>query len=228
VRALSRVPRRSLVDVASCILPIWLILVITHTAADADLWGHLRFGADSIARGGLALVDRYSFTADTTWINHEWLAEVVLAACYAAGGAIALNVMKLAVLAAIALIVWRAGRLAGGSTFSLIALSSLVVFASYTRTQVLRPQLFSILFFAMLLALLDRRDRHVQSGRRPSGPSPPYWQHSSGSGRTFTVDGSWASPRWPCGSPSTCWSNAPCSRWSTAASRRWRRWPRPS
>jgi hypothetical protein len=168
VRALSRVPRRSLVDVASCILPIWLLLVVTHTAADADLWGHLRFGADAIARGGLALVDRYSFTADTTWINHEWLAEVLLAACYAVGGAIALNLLKLAVLAAIGFIVWRAGRLAGGSMFSLIACSSLVVFASYTRTQVLRPQLFSVLFFAMLLALLDHRERQMQSGRRPS------------------------------------------------------------
>ena len=167
MRALSRVPRRTLVDVASCILPIWLVLVITHTAADADLWGHLRFGADAIATRGLALVDRYSFTADTTWINHEWLAEVVLAACYAAGGAVALNGLKLTVLAALALIVWRAGRRAGGSVFSLVALSSLVVFASYTRTQVLRPQLFSVLFFAMLLALLDLRERRMQSGARP-------------------------------------------------------------
>ena len=168
MRALSRVPRRSLIDVASCILPIWLLLLITHTAADADLWGHLRFGADAIARGGLAVVDRYSFTADTTWINHEWLAEVVLAASYAVGGAIALNLLKLAVLAAIGFIVWRAGRTAGGSTFSLIALSSLVVLASYTRTQVLRPQLFSVLFFALLLEMLDRRDRLMRSGRRPS------------------------------------------------------------
>ncbi len=163
MRALFRVPRRSLIDVASCLLPVWLVLVITHTAADADLWGHLRFGADSIAGRSLAVVDPYSFTADSPWINHEWLAEVVLAALYAAGGAIALNVLKLAVLATIALLAWRAGRLAGGSTFSLIALSSLVVFASYTRTQVLRPQLFSVLFFSVLLTLLTVRDRGVRS-----------------------------------------------------------------
>src|SRR5262245_10570853 len=147
VRALLRVPRCSLVDVASCLLPVWLILIVTHTAADADLWGHIRFGADSIATGTLAAVDRYSFTADTPWINHEWLSEVTLAALYDAGGAVGLNILKLAVLGAIAYLTWRAGRLAGGSRFSLIALSSLVVFASYSRTQVLRPQLFSILSF---------------------------------------------------------------------------------
>ena len=36
---------------------------------------------------------------------------------------------------------------------------SLTVFASYTRTQVLRPQLFSVLFFAVLLTMLENRER---------------------------------------------------------------------
>lgn len=159
MRALLRVPRCSLIDVASCLLPVWLVLIVTHTAADADLWGHIRFGADSIASGRLAAVDHYSFTADTPWINHEWLSEVTLAALYDAGGAVGLNILKLVALAVIAYFTWRAGRLAGGSRFGLVALSSLVVFASYSRTQVLRPQLFSVLSFAVLLTLLDIRDR---------------------------------------------------------------------
>ncbi len=162
MRALFRVPRRSLIDVVSCLLPVWLVLVITHTAADADLWGHLRFGADSIARGSLPIVDPYSFTADSRWINHEWLSEVLLAGFYAIGGAVGLNVLKLAVLGVIACLSWRAGRQARGSTFSVIALSSLVVFTSYTRTQVLRPQLFSVLLFAVLLTLLAVRERGVR------------------------------------------------------------------
>jgi hypothetical protein len=164
VRALLRVPRCSLVDVASCLLPVWLVLIVTHTAADADLWGHIRFGTDSIASGTLAVVDQYSFTADTPWINHEWLSEVTLAALYATGGAAGLNSLKLAVLAVIAYLTWRAGRLASGSRFALVALTSLVVFASYSRTQVLRPQLFSVLSFAVLLTLLDIRDRGPQKG----------------------------------------------------------------
>ena len=157
--AFLRVPRRSLLDVASCILPVWLVLVITHTAADADLWGHLRFGADAIASRSLALVDRYSFTADARWINHEWLAEVLLAALYAVGGAVGLNALKLAVLGGIALVAWRTAKRTGGSAFATVGLVSLTVFASYTRTQVLRPQLFSVLFFAVLLTMLENRER---------------------------------------------------------------------
>jgi hypothetical protein len=158
VRAPLRVPRRSLIDVLSCILPVWLVLIVTHTAADADLWGHLKFGADSIAFRTLAAVDHYSFTADKGWINHEWLSEVLLAALYAVSGAAGLNFLKLAVLGTIAFLAWRAGRQAGGSTFAAMTLSTLVVFASYSRTQVLRPQLFSVLLFAALLTLLVSRD----------------------------------------------------------------------
>lgn len=171
MRALLRVPRRSLVDVASCLLPVWLSLIVTHTAADADLWGHIRFGADSIAGRTLAAVDHYSFTADTPWINHEWLSEVLLAGIYGAGGAIGLNLLKLSVLGAIVLMTWRAGRLAGGSRFSLVALCSLVVFASYSRTQVLRPQLFSVLFFTVLLTLLAIRERGGWNDRKTKAAS---------------------------------------------------------
>ena len=46
------------------------------TKADADLWGHVRFGRD-ILRGGIHDGDPYSFTSDIPWVNHEWLAEVL-------------------------------------------------------------------------------------------------------------------------------------------------------
>src|SRR5262249_45866169 len=60
---------------------------------------------------------------------------------------------------------WRTGKACGGSTFALSWLTALVVAASYTRTQVLRPQAFSVLFFAMLLVLLQGRRRASGDGR---------------------------------------------------------------
>jgi len=49
------------------------------TYADADLWGHVRFGLDILSAGHVPSVDPYSFTSDVMWVNHEWLAEVLFA-----------------------------------------------------------------------------------------------------------------------------------------------------
>lgn len=151
--------RASLIDVAQIAVPAFLLLGITSTIADADLWGHLRFGADLLRGHGFTSQDPYSFTSDIAWINHEWLAEVWVAAFYAIGGAIGLNVLKLAVIGTVAALVWRTGREERGTRFAIVLLTGLVAFASYTRTQVLRPQLFSVLLFATLMTVLRRRER---------------------------------------------------------------------
>jgi hypothetical protein len=156
-RALSK--GLSLLDVAQLAVPAFLLLVLTYTIADADLWGHLTFGTDLLRGHGFTLHDPYSFTSDTPWINHEWLAEVCVAAFYALGGAFGLNILKLGVISGLAALVWRAGREEGGQRFALVMLTGLVVFASYTRTQVLRPQLFSVLLFATLMTVLRHRER---------------------------------------------------------------------
>jgi hypothetical protein len=159
------VPRRSLLDVAGLMLPIWFAIIATHTIADADLWGHLRFGSDLLAGHGLPSVDPYSFTADTPWINHEWLSEAAVAMAYAIGGALGLNLLKLAVIAAVGLTTWRVAKREQASPFVNLLLTTIVVFASYTRTQVLRPQLFSVLLFTLLVARLLERDRSGATGR---------------------------------------------------------------
>jgi hypothetical protein len=125
----------------------------------------LRFGSDLLSGRGLPAVDPYSFTADTPWINHEWLSEAAVAMAYAIGSALGLNLLKLAVIAAVALTTWRVAERERASSFVKLLLTSLVVFASYTRTQVLRPQLFSVLLFTLLVARLLARDRDRAAGR---------------------------------------------------------------
>jgi hypothetical protein len=157
VKAWIRNPRCSLVDIACLVVPVWLAIMVSATSADADLWGHLRFGADLLAGHGLSAADPYSFTADTPWVNHEWLSELLLAAFYRGAGPLGLNLLKLVIIALIGLLTWRTGERHGGSPFALTLLTTLVLFASYTRTQNLRPQLFSALLFTLLLVLLERR-----------------------------------------------------------------------
>ncbi len=167
-RRLFRLPSLSLLDIAFLALPVWLLAIVSHTAADADLWGHLRFGADFLERGTLPVRDSYSFTSDVPWINHEWLSEAVMAVAYAAGGAAGLIAMKVLVIGAIAWLAWRAASPAATppTLNARIAVTTLVVFASYTRTQVLRPQLFSVLLFAVLMHLLERSHRTTALARR--------------------------------------------------------------
>src|SRR5690242_18278834 len=62
-----------------------LLAWLARSWADPDLWGHVRFGAD-ILQHWLRPRDPYSFTSDIPWVNHEWLAEVVLYLAYALGG----------------------------------------------------------------------------------------------------------------------------------------------
>src|SRR5690242_15240324 len=70
------------------------LTLATVTRADADLWGHVRFGLDALAARRLTAIDPYSFTQDRPWINHEWLSEVQMAFAYAHWGPAGLAVLK--------------------------------------------------------------------------------------------------------------------------------------
>jgi hypothetical protein len=134
-----------------------LFSIITPTIADPDLWGHVRFGQDIIANGGLVRRDPYSYTAaGAAWINHEWLSEVAFAWAYGRagpGGLIALKlVLCFATLAAI--YAWLRTRGVRLILVAIILLASSVLLPVSTGT--VRPQLFTLLFFTLTLLCLAR------------------------------------------------------------------------
>jgi len=155
---------RSLREVALTGVAALVTILVSSTISDADLWGHLRFGADILRTWHLTAHDPYSFTSDIAWINHEWLSEVVLAAVYFPFGAIGLNLLKLGVIGGVAALMWRFAKRTGANWFSAVVFTALVVVSTYTRTQSLRPQLFSVLLFAGLVTLMDGVER---GGRTP-------------------------------------------------------------
>jgi hypothetical protein len=125
----------------------------TVTRVDADLWGHLRFGLDSIAERGLTAVDPYSFTQDKPWVNHEWLSEAMLGTAYLIGGVHGLIVLKTALLVAVFAIVWTA--LHGTSIGAKVGVIIGVVFGTIHMTSSARPQLWTLLAFAVLCRALS-------------------------------------------------------------------------
>jgi hypothetical protein len=118
------------------------------TVADPDLWGHLRFGLDTLESRCVDRADTYSYlTAGQRWINHEWLAEVLFALAYSAGGALGLNLLRLALgFGTLAICyAWLCRR-------PLILLLALP--AIHYGLVTVRPQLFTYLLFAVVLAAL--------------------------------------------------------------------------
>lgn len=140
-------------------LGVCLCLLISGTLADADLWGHLRFGLDLLASGRLPVLDSYSFTSDRPWINHEWLAELLMALAYRSAGAAGLNGLKLVCIATIAAVIVALANKHGATPAARDTLVGLTVLATYTRTNVIRPQMFSVALFCIILYLLGEIDR---------------------------------------------------------------------
>ena len=137
------------------------ILVLTTTYADPDLWGHVRFGLDIVSSGSLHARDPYSFTSDRPWINHEWLSEAAMALAWRAGGSAGLVVLRIAIVVAAWLVVWWSLR-RRASEWAADAILLFVIVGTAWVTVSVRPQLFSVLLFALLLASLVK----VEQGSR--------------------------------------------------------------
>lgn len=138
---------------------ICLWIFITQTMADPDLWGHLRFGLDLLATHTIPLRDQYSFTADRLWINHEWLSELLMAIAYTPAGAFGLNLLKIGVIATIGAVMVAVARDERATPAARDVLLIVTLLVTYTRTQVIRPQMFSVAIFAVVLYLVTQIDR---------------------------------------------------------------------
>lgn len=136
------------------------LLLVVLTKADADLWGHVRFGGD-IVRGGIHESDPYSFTSDIPWVNHEWLAEVLFWWAWAAAGGAGLVLLKVVLLGVVLCCAWDVLRRYALPPAAVEALFFVLVIGTWLRTSVVRPQLCSLALFAALLWALQR----VEHGR---------------------------------------------------------------
>jgi hypothetical protein len=152
---------------AARLLPLATLLVLTcflaGTSADADLWGHLTFGRDIVRAHAVHVSDPYSFTSDRPWVNHEWLAEVIMWICYAAGGGAGLIILKLSLAwaaGALLLDAWRRYQLTPIQRDLLLFATALGAWPSLVTA---RPQMFSLLLLAALLTVLGRfRDGQIR------------------------------------------------------------------
>lgn len=129
-------------------------LMIAMNDADADLWGHVLYGQEILDEGTLPRTATWTFTAEGyRWINHENIAEIVMAAAVNLFGPQGLTVGKYLFGWAMLGVIWWRARV-NGASIVLTALVCLCVAFSIEFHWHFRPQIFGYVYFAVMAAIL--------------------------------------------------------------------------
>ncbi|HEY3447357.1 MAG TPA: hypothetical protein VGK67_13380 [Myxococcales bacterium] len=136
-------------------------IALDHVA-DADLFWHVRLGLDILARHQLpTVVERTWTVAGAPYPANDWLAQVVLALAYSAGGFYGIAVFKGLFLALVAgLFFLVAEQRSGGNPRATGLAVGLALFVAATHF-IARPLLFGHLCLVLVLLVIER----VAAGR---------------------------------------------------------------
>jgi hypothetical protein len=122
--------------------------------ADADLWGHLRYGRLILDNGGRIPEDPFAYTtAGQHWNDHESLSQVLFWLAYAHGGPGGLILLKCLVGGATIACLYSCLRLSL-SDARLWGPLLILTAVGLGRWLLFRPQLFTFLFLGFTLRLL--------------------------------------------------------------------------
>jgi hypothetical protein len=157
------------------------LYVSSATVADPDLWGHVRYGQDVLAGGPIVATDQYSYlTAGRSWINHEWLSEVAMAAVFNLGGARGLVALKTLLMLAVLGLLYRHLRSCGARSLAAGALVLLAAFMMQVGSHTVRPQLFSYFFFVLVMLAIHQADSGRAAALWVIPPSMALWVNFHG------------------------------------------------
>jgi hypothetical protein len=145
---------RTLVLIAAAVL--FLSFGYTEMAG-SDMWWHLAAGRQLVQTGSPWMVDNWSFTAyGHPWLNHEWLADLIYFGWASAWGVDSLVYWKwLVIVAAFMLLLVALNRASGNPVVALLCAG--VALANAAPFLDVRPHLYSVLGYCLLLVLAHRR-----------------------------------------------------------------------
>jgi tetratricopeptide (TPR) repeat protein len=144
---------------APAVIPLLLgALVVAlsfYKLRDPDLWLYVKTGDLILSSHHIPLADPFSYTRPgAPWLNHSWLSEVVFSLAWRAGGTAGLFLVRWLLLLGTFALLYFSIRRQAGETIAAV-LTALSILAASPRF-VVRPELFTFFFLALLLALLDR------------------------------------------------------------------------
>ena len=130
------------------------LLIMSRSKADPDLWGHVTYGKEVIRDGYLHPATTWSYAVDDfRWVNHENIAELMLAAADNFAGQTGLLFLKsLLTLIVLGLPVWAAAKRGAG----LLTCFAIVVLLAFNISfhWLVRPHMLSYACGAGLMAIL--------------------------------------------------------------------------
>lgn len=130
--------------------------LLGKSGGDPDLWGFLSFGRLFWNSPSFPYQDVFSFvpTLDP-WIYHEWLTGVLFYPLYQAFGAAGLQTLKYALALATLYLIYLTARKRGAHPLAILFMLALIVAGVKSFYSPVRPQIFTFLFFALTLYLLE-------------------------------------------------------------------------
>ncbi|HUM05662.1 MAG TPA: hypothetical protein VLT90_09380 [Terriglobales bacterium] len=139
------------------ILLLGLLAMTARSAADPDLWWHLRTGQWIVQTGHIPHSDPFSFTrAGDPWISHEWLSEVVFYEIWRHGGVGGLILFSSVVTTAgFMLLYLRCPAKPSGAAVA-VAIAALAAAPAWGA----RPQMFTFALASLTLWLVERGEEH--------------------------------------------------------------------
>ena len=146
----------SLIRHAPALVLLAIVVADCGRYADTDLWGHIFFGNVLLSHGPYLGGDRFSYSAaGYPWHNHEWLCESLMALLYNAFGVLGLKFWKFGCTAMTILFVAAAE---GETGAPMTVQFAVLITSAFTLAPLMqfRPQSFSFVLFAALLAGLTR------------------------------------------------------------------------
>jgi len=132
----------------------WIYVIAHRAIFGLDVWLHLKTGEFILQNGIIPTHDIFSFTVQgKPWIDHSWVFQVFSYLAYNNWGAQGLISLQCYVLSLSFLILFLMGYKKIKSYIEVAIFVFIVAFASVGRFNI-RPDIFSMLFFALFLFLL--------------------------------------------------------------------------
>jgi len=133
-----------------------LIISQLNTIIDIDLWWNLKTGEYILKNFSIPHKDIFSYTLqDSIWIDHEWLSQIIFYLIFSRFGWPGLNIFK-AIIVALSFFMLLYFILNAYRRISFALFFILLGILGFNYRSVLRPELFSYLFFCIYLLVLEK------------------------------------------------------------------------
>jgi len=126
--------------------------LFSYNYADPDLWGHIKFGEEIYNSKSFVRYDRYSYTPGLkTWLNHEWLSEVIFYLIYRFLGSFGLVLFKIIIGLLITFMLWKMILARTNFPWEVVPVLLILSISVISFGFAIRPQIFTYLFFTIFI-----------------------------------------------------------------------------